>query len=393
MTSPYATGGGGTHLEARVAAYCLAATLCEAKIRGLPGEAATCVRTQRASFGDPLDDLIVDGSRADGSTTQLHLQIKNNLTFTEKDDEWVAVLHRAWDTFSKEHFDPNLHRVGVGIGVYNAKVDQHYQSVLNWAEHSTDASHFFERITQTNYSHKDKQSFVKTVKEVLDAYAGRTLAEDELWRFFKVFVIVHYDFQIGGSRDQANIIERLKGVLTPGRRAEAARIWDTLVAHAGEMIPTGGGATRATLVEHLTKNGFTIGVAPSFCNDIQVIQRESRRALDDIRSDIQGLKLHRAAAYIEVRQALSEARFIQIDGEPGSGKSALLKDIAEECARNGTVFVLKDSRIHPKGWAAHAHALGVSDNLEALLREFACAGEPVLFVDGIDKVEPPSIGV
>jgi len=28
--------------------------------------------------------------------------------------------------------------------------------------------------------------------------------------------------------------------------------------------------------------------------------------------------------------------------------------------------------------------LGVSDDVVALLREFACAGEPILFIDGID---------
>jgi hypothetical protein len=75
MASPYASGGGGTHLEGRVAASCLAAILCEASIRGLTGEYATKARTQRGAFGDPLDDLIIDGVRSDGRGTALHLQI------------------------------------------------------------------------------------------------------------------------------------------------------------------------------------------------------------------------------------------------------------------------------------------------------------------------------
>src|SRR5262249_9154432 len=75
----------------------------------------------------------------------------------------------------------------------------------------------------------------------------------------------------------------------------------------------------------------------------------------------------------------------------GTGKSAVLKEVAEESARNGPVLVLKDSRIHPRGWAAHAHILGVSDDVGALLREFACAGEPILFIDGIDKITDPAL--
>ena len=392
MTGPYASGGGGTHLEARVAAACLAAILCEGSVRGLTGEFATRVRSQRASFGDPLDDLIIDGVRSDGHSTQLHLQVKNKLTFTENDAEWVGILKRAWATFSKDGFDPTLHRIGVGIGTYNARADQHYQSVLNWAEHSTDAQNFFERIEQGDYSHQDKRSFVASTKAALETHAKRPLNADDLWRFLKAFVIVHYDFQsAGSSRDAANVIDRLKGVLAPEHRDQTRRIWDHLVAKAGEMIPAGGGATGATLKEALAREGFTIGAAPSFWKDIQSLQRESQRALDDIKSHIKGLQLHRPDAHEGVRDALADGRFIQVDGEPGTGKSALLKQIAEESGRAGPVLVLKDTRIHPKGWAAHAHVLGVSDDIVALLREFACAGEPILFIDGIDKITDPAV--
>lgn len=37
MASPYSTGGGGVHFEAKVVAYYLAATLAEAPARAVPG--------------------------------------------------------------------------------------------------------------------------------------------------------------------------------------------------------------------------------------------------------------------------------------------------------------------------------------------------------------------
>ena len=392
MASPYSTGGGGTHFEARVVASCVAAVLCEGSIGGLPGEFATAVLTQRAAFDDPLDDVIIKGFLADGRETRLDLQIKNKLTFTENDEEWVDTLQRAWDTFSKEKFDPALHRVGVGIGTYNARVDLHYQSVLKWASDSTDGKHFRERIEKGDFSHKDKQAFVGTVRKILTQHAGWQLGDDEIWRFLASFVIIHFDFQTGeSSRDAASVIDRLKGILSAANRGQASRMWDHLVAKAGELIPVGGGATRATLIPQLTTDGFAVGPAPSFWKDIGALERESDRALGDIKSHIQGLRLHRADAYQELREALVDGRFIQIDGEPGTGKSALLKDLAEECKRDGPVLVLKDTRIHPKGWPAHAHVLGISPDLPVLLREFACAGTPILFIDGIDKIVDPAI--
>ena len=392
MASPYATGGGGTHFEARVTASCIAAVLCEGAVRGLTGEFAREVQTQRAAFGDPLDDLVLRGVLQDGRETRLDIQIKTKLTFTDKDDEWIDVLQRAWDTFSRDTFDAAVRRIGVGIGAYNARVNQHYQSVLAWATHSTDGQHFRERIEKGDYSHQDKQTFVATIEQVLAAHAGRSITNTELWRFLACFVIVHFDFQAGdASRDTAGVIDRLRGLLAADNRAQAPRIWDNLVARAGELIPVGGGATRATVVEQLTREGFVVGPAPSFWKDISALQRESLRALGDIKSHIQGLRLHRPEAYREVREALTDGRFVQIDGEPGTGKSALLKELADEAGHTGPVLVLKDTRIQPRGWAAHAHVLGVSGDLSALLREFGCGGDPILFIDGIDKIVDPAI--
>jgi hypothetical protein len=87
-------------LSARVVAYYLSAALAEAPARGVPGVSVTSVFTQRASFGEPLDDVIVHAVLADGSPSKLSLQAKSTLTFTENDAEWVAVLCQAWDTFS-----------------------------------------------------------------------------------------------------------------------------------------------------------------------------------------------------------------------------------------------------------------------------------------------------
>ena len=392
MTSPYTAGGGGTHLEASIVASSFVAVLCETPFRGLPGKYAIEARTQRAGFGEPLDDLILTGVDERGTRTKLHLQVKNSLTFTESDAEWRDVLRRAWDTLSAPGFNSAAERLGVGVGTYNARVDRHYQATLSWALHSIDGDHFVERIEKEDFSHQDKRAFVQSVRNILAAHIKRALSNSELWVFLRSFLIIHFDFQAGdSSRDAANVLDRLRNALPPDHREKAGDIWNHLIQRTGKIIPTGGGTTRETLVAALAAEGLTIGPAPSFWRDIDAIDRESRRALGDIKSDIAGMRLYRAANYQEVKNALAEGRFVQITGEPGTGKSALLKDIAEECARNGAIFVLKDSRIHPRGWSAHAHVLNVNDDVSNLLREFSCSGDAILFIDGIDKISDPSV--
>lgn len=387
MTSPYSSGGGGTHLEARVAAYYIAAALTEAPARGVPGQYVVEAMTQRAAFGDPLDDVIVVGQFADGTRAKLHLQVKSDLSFTDKDSEWVSVLQQAWVTFTGT-FDSARDRLGVAIGTYNARADKHYRAVLNWAAHSVDGSHFTERITKKDFSHQDKDAFVASVRGILENCASDVVVNDDtLWRFLRCFEIVHFDFAATtSSRDVEAARDRLRGYLPDGAKDKAGDIWSYLVAHAGELIPVGGGATRATLVHHLQSNGLPTGTAGRFRKDIQAIDQESKRALATIKGDIHGLRLHRADSYDKVREVLAAGRFIQIEGEPGTGKSALLKQIAEETARFGAIFVLKDTRIQPRGWAAHATQLGVTSDLVSLMVELGAVADPILFIDGIDKI-------
>lgn len=391
MTSPYSTGGGGVHFESRVVAYYLTAALAEAPARGVPGLHVTQVLTQRAAFGEPLDDVIVNGILEDGHHTKLSLQVKSTLTFTENDDEWVAVLGQAWATFMSDTFDAAQDRLGVAISSYNARADKYYKSVLSWAAHSPSGQNFAQRITRTDFSHKDQRAFVVTTRKILSNHAGNTVDDDTLWRFLSVFRILHFDLDIeGASRDAAGALDRIRHCLPLEQRGQATAIWMYLIAEAGEITPTGGGASRTSLATSLQNAGLPSGAGATFWRDLKAIDQESKRALASIKGDIHGLRLNRMQAYEQVQDALRTARFVQIDGEPGSGKSALLRQLAEEAAQSGPVFLMKDSRIQPRGWAAHAGQLGLSGDLIGLMSELGTVGEPTLFIDGIDKVNDPA---
>jgi hypothetical protein len=389
MANPYSAGGGGTHFEARVVAFCLAATVCEAAFRGLRAEFVASVSTQRADFGDHLDDLILRGPRVDGRNATLHLQAKKTLSFTKSDEPWTDVVIAAWKTVSEQSYDLSKDRVGVVIGTYSSQADKHYQSVLTWAAESSDATNFIERVEKRDYSHEAKRTFVSNVRDILNEYLKRRATDDELWQLLRTFVILHFDFQNQASRDEGLAVDLL-GRLTNSNRDDASRVWDHLIAKAGTLVPAGGGATRESLSISLEAEGVVVGPAKGATKDIATLTRESLRASADIKDSIRGLRIHRADAYEKVRDALTEGRFIQIDGEPGCGKSAVLKRFVEESANVGPVFLLKDSRIHPRGWSNHASTVGVSDDIAFLLREFARAGDSILFIDGIDKIADPA---
>ncbi|MEK7917657.1 ATP-binding protein [Burkholderia contaminans] len=342
-----------------------------------------------------MDDIIVAGATDDGTVTALHLQVKNSIAFTPNDANWVDVLRRAWDTFTAGDFDHANMRFGVGIGRYSARADDQYQSVLSWARYSENADDFFLRIEKKDFSSDAKVAFVQTIRDALTSHTGRAVTNGELWAFLKCLIITHFDFQnVEVSRDREAVRDRLRALFTDDTESRARQLWDHLIAQAGRLVPLAGSLDRAALCQLMRADGLVLSEPSAMRRRaVLAINQESQRALAEIKADIAGLRLHRQDATTATRRALDTARFIQLIGEPGTGKSALLKEFAEESARVGPVFVLKDARIQPRGWVAHANVLGVGSDCAEVLADLAGAGEPILFIDGIDKIVDPAVQI
>lgn len=86
-----------------------------------------------------------------------------------------------------------------------------------------------------------------------------------------------------------------------------------------------------------------------------------------------------------IRAAIAtKLRFIEIRGEAGVGKSALLKRFALEVARESRVLALAPGRVAPGGWETMKARLGFVGSVDAFLRDLASDGGGWLFLDNLD---------
>ena len=394
MAGPYGTGGGGFRFEDRVASYYLASILTETPARGLLGEYPISIGSQRADLGEPLDDLMIEGRGIAGETTRLKLQLKSQISFTRSNAEWADCVRRSWDTAFTQGFDPATDRVGVAVATLSARADAHYRTVLTWARNSQSGADFMRRITLKDFSHQLRGAFVDDVRHIIRAHIATDPTDEDLWRLLRSFVILHFDFNADASSGDENAaIATIQAYLTGADKGRSRDIWNALDTLAGHVIPTAGSVARDQLVERLSQEQLPTGAAPSLRLDLAAIDAESHRALKEIRTTIGPLHLHRTAALLEFAGDASGKQFIQFVSEPGAGKSAVLREIAERYAADGPIFVLKNDRIHPRGWPAMASNLQLRGDLDAIINAFAAAGTPVLFIDGIDRVTDPAAQV
>ncbi len=125
--------------------------------------------------------------------------------------------------------------------------------------------------------------------------------------------------------------------------------------------------------------------------DFERLRSISQRALDDIRTELGGMHLARSALLADLKDKLAEARLVEVIGEAGSGKSALLKELAQPMLDEGPVLFLSSKRmpVGVPGWeglAAHWH---LSVPLQELVAELATTAQPCLFIDGIERLDDP----
>src|SRR5262249_18912241 len=155
---PFSTGGGGDDFQFQVGACYLAGLLLRHVPRGLDAGTLTEVRFQRRYEGEFLDDLVCVAETITGPN-KLALQIKNDLTFGEKDELFEEVMAACWRTYTSPRFTRDRDRFGIVLGVSKTKIDEHYQTALTWARNSTSAAAFLARIGQPGLSHKNHREF------------------------------------------------------------------------------------------------------------------------------------------------------------------------------------------------------------------------------------------
>ena len=85
-----------------------------------------------------------------------------------------------------------------------------------------------------------------------------------------------------------------------------------------------------------------------------------------------------------VRDAMTRARYVEIRGEAGVGKSGVLRRLAEDLNTDAQVLVLSPNRIIERGWLSMKSALEYDGTGRDLMAELSLSGAAIVFIDNLD---------
>ncbi len=389
MSSPELTGGAGFTYEDAVTALYLSAMIGGTTATALDGRFVQRVAQQQADFGEPLDDVIVDGELlADGTVMRLSLQVKRSLTISDaaSNNDFREVIQRSWQTLHKSDFREHVDRVGAVTGSVAEDTSRAFTAVCEWAQSSDTTAAFIQRFADGGNASATHRTVADAVRVVAQA-EGTRLSDEQLHRLFAHLVLIRLDFLHTGSTHEADAIISMQRALAPSQVARAGDLWDLLRQIARDGAGRSAVHTRASLIRALA--GWRFSGAPSSASDMRVLRDGTRHWLDQQADDIGGTHLTRQPLRDQLRAQMTAHRLTLIKGLPGTGKTVLLRDLVQELAADGTTLLLTANRLSGRSWSEHARAIGLTTtSVEPLLVEVAATGHTTLLIDGLDRIAP-----
>jgi hypothetical protein len=140
--------GTGFTFEDAAGAFFLVALLDEGYAPGIESRIVTGVSFQQKSFGEPLDDLIVDFKAPGGDKARLSLPVKRSLTISAaaSNTDFREVIGNSWRTFRGQGFRWESDRVGVVVGDVAIDRSRAFITLAEAARASIETEHFMARF-------------------------------------------------------------------------------------------------------------------------------------------------------------------------------------------------------------------------------------------------------
>lgn len=383
-SSPASRGPAGAYIEGELGALYLLALLTGNRAPGMPDARVISIRFQGTEHGFKLDDLIASGAGPAGAAI-LEIQSKRDITFSPGDSVFQDVASQIARSMVGS-VPADRHLLGIATQRTSRKISGAYQDVLKWARTMESAAAFFTRLDARGIASKDMRDFVATTRKHLVA-GGVTDNDDAIWRLLRRMLILEFDFEATSpiTRTYGYALARI--ALADEDVGRAGALWSRLVDLSIKTGTTGGEIDRTALVANLAEAGFRLAGGREYGQARIKLAELVQNTLAHIGTSVAGVSLPRLEAVAAVDDASEAHRFIEVRGDPGVGKSWVLRHLAERVARHAPIIVLDRDATPPGGWLPFSNALGIPGSAVEFLTDLAASGGAMLFIDGLDMFD------
>lgn len=382
-TSPALTGQAGADFEHCVQAEFVATMLMRGQAPCLSRGQINRICLQAEHLGYKTDDVLVFVQDMSGRSSRLISQIKRGLSFAASDKEFCKTLVEAWQDFQ----DPKLFTrqrdaLAIITGPGSKKDLAHVRSMLSYAKYSADATEFLGKLDA--YS-KQKRKYFDVFKAVLSV-AGHSLSDVDLWEFLCHLYWLPYDLDEAADSSHLTLVLNMIDLAKAPGAPESHLIWARIKDWIADNDKNAGTITSDRMPPDICDffkgtEGILSGTA------LKRIEERTTVILHGFRDTIAGhTHIERSAYRQRVAHFVETEHCVIVTGGPGTGKSALAKDVLRHIGERVPVFAIKSDELNCSVLDRLFTAAGISETLSGLSARFSMLGRKVLYIDALERI-------
>ncbi len=382
--SVFQTGGGGTNFEQYVQSAFLTTLITRCNVPCFVSAELIEVAFQTKNRGYKTDDLLAIATSAIGQH-RLLIQIKNNITFSAKNDLFKEVIRSFWADFNNDKlFDKANDKLIIIKSGLTKNERNHLKSILNWAKtHATE----FDFISEVQRIDEKKQQLAMFHTVLKEANDNIILSDKEIWEFLKCFDILEYDFLNEGSVHETYFINLIKLSKNTTTTASEKEIWNSIIAYITKSNKDGGSVTADSIQkEELYRTYFSVSKLTSCFKSVNKFKSDSEVILKPFKSTIHGFHIDRTSTQELILQSVNKLPITIVTGKPGVGKSAIVKDLIKKEFSTASVFVFRADQFNEPHLANVFAKQGINEAIQDIISCVSLIPEKIILIDSLEKL-------
>lgn len=241
LSSPFATGGGGTDFEHDVQSAFVVLMLVNGVFYHL-GQYPICQIDLQAKYrGFNTDDMVVYcADKNSENSRKMIAQIKHKIKFSEKNEEFKNTIIAAWaDYNNKNLFNKNKDIIAIITGLLPENETNAVRGLLDNARTAKDFNDFNTRLNLKNFVDKKQQDKFQVIKSILSQADGNVqITDDVLYEFLKSLHLFIYDLDVKGIT-----LSLLKSLIEQHSPQDSTSIWAQIQSYVRDVDKSAGSIT------------------------------------------------------------------------------------------------------------------------------------------------------
>lgn len=207
LSSPLATSGSGYTFETKVQAVFTLIFLVDGEVPCLSDCKIITLCFQGKQYGYFIDDLIVKGiDKITNVEKKLLIQIKQAISFSKSNKQFVEVIHAAWNDFSNKNLFQLNNDAILLITEQLSKTDVDcFGRIFDIARTFSNYNDFYLQISKSNLINSNIIKKVNIIREIIEEKENNTILDSQFFDFLRSFYVCGFDLRLNETLDKSLI--------------------------------------------------------------------------------------------------------------------------------------------------------------------------------------------